>query len=97
METLSKVDYAQVVKDALLKELEGGFEYDDVKHKVVFDDEHKTYLLLTVGQQDGKAVYFVSIAVQLTDEGKVKIEWDRTDYNVVGRLIENGVEARDII
>ena len=96
METAVKVNYADVVKDILLKE-EGSYAVQDLINRVNFDDERKQYLLLTVGTDDDEDVFEVLIAIKITAEGKVKIERNMDDLDLKEELLERGVLYSDII
>lgn len=62
----------------------------------VTDDEHGRYLILRSGWQGKERVQHVLVFIRLVGS-KVWVEEDWTDFDFVGRLLEAGVPAEDIV
>ena len=63
----------------------------------VCDAANDEYMVVDTGwSENGRRIYDVVLHFRLTD-GKIHVERDNTDAEVVEELIENGIERRDIV
>jgi hypothetical protein len=69
---------------------------DNVETLLITDDEHGHYLVMKNGWQGKERVQHIPIFIRL-HEGKVWVEEDWTDYEVVDRLLEAGIPQSDIV
>ncbi|MFN4256947.1 MAG: XisI protein [Saprospiraceae bacterium] len=80
-------EYAQTRKPA---------KTDAVQHQLLFDEKHDHYQLFCVGWNDLKRIYFPVFHLDIQN-GKIWVQEDASDYDIVGVLEENGVPKEDIV
>ncbi len=68
----------------------------DVQHQLLFDEKHDHYQLFCVGWKDLKRIYFPVFHLDIQN-GKIWVQEDATDYDIVGELEERGVPKSDIV
>jgi len=85
----------KIIKEVLLDHI-GGYEQPLVDVPV-FDDEHQRYMLITKGLDDsGKPVYEVLCAVAIDPDGKVAVEFNRSDIDLKDMFLSGGVPFSDL-
>lgn len=91
--------YQKLIKNVLDEYLEHHAKAvpdSDVKTLLSADDRHGIYMVLRNGWQGKERVQNILIFVRLVN-GKIWVEEDWTDYDVVGRLLEADVPHEDIV
>jgi hypothetical protein len=68
----------------------------DVETLLTADDQHKIYMVLRNGWQGKERVQNILIFVRLVN-GRIWVEEDWTDFDVVGCLLEAGIPQEDIV
>ncbi|MFN4255136.1 MAG: XisI protein [Saprospiraceae bacterium] len=68
----------------------------DVEEQLIFDTEHDHYQLLAVGWENGRRVFFCILHLDIKN-GKIWLQENSTDYDIVEDLIEKGVPKSDIV
>jgi hypothetical protein len=92
-------EYKEIVKATLRQYQERYLSRSiqgDVETLLTFDDEHGIYLVLRTGWQAKERIQHILIYIRLVD-GRVCVEEDWTDFDVVGRLLDAGVPQDDIV
>lgn len=93
---MDKTLKAKIIKDVLLDHI-GGYEQPLVDVPV-FDDLHQRYMLVTKGRDDSeKPVYEVLCAVAISPEGKIEVEFNRSDIDLKDMFLSGGVPYSDIV
>lgn len=72
------------------------YAHGDLECKAVFDEVRDRYLLVTVGWDRGSYVHFTLAHVDVSD-GKLWIQWDRTEDGIADELVALGVPKEDIV
>jgi hypothetical protein len=88
--------YTNIIKEAL-NDLAVPFAVQDLRNIPVFDDEHKRYLLITTGTDEGKQVHEIMCSVELTPDSKVKIIYNTSDDDLEHTFKRRGISPQDII
>ncbi len=69
---------------------------DDIEEQLLIDTRHHHYQLLTIGWENGKRVYYPVFHLDIRD-GKIWVQEDATDFDIVGQLEERGVPRSHIV
>ena len=72
------------------------YSYDHLADETLFDCQADRYLLLTMGWQGKTRVHTCMIHLDIRD-GKVCVQCNNTDQNIVEELVAEGVAREDII
>lgn len=97
MEMIVQTKYVDTVKD-VLSVLEGLLGLQPITGSIVYNERTNRVNLLTVGQElDGGDFYEKPIVIALTNEGKISIEKNDTDFDIRKELVKRGVPEEDII
>ncbi len=72
------------------------YAHGDLRCEAVFDEVRDRYLLVTVGWDRGNYVHFTLVHVDVAD-GKLWIQWDRTEDGITDELATAGVPKEDIV
>jgi hypothetical protein len=88
--------YSNIIKEAL-NDLAVPFAVQDLRNIPVFDDEHKRYLLVTTGTDDGRQIHEIMCSVELTPESKVKIVCNNSDDDLAYTFRRQGIHPQDIV
>jgi hypothetical protein len=97
MDELSK--YQTIIKELLkdyMEQHQTSSHDSEVETLLVTDDEHGQYLVIKNGWQGKDRVQLIPIFLRLVD-GKIWVEEDWTDYEVVDRLLEAGIPQEQIV
>jgi len=94
MDTLN--NYRSIVRRVLTEYANIPYSRGDMRHMVVFDEEHDRYLLLTLGWDGPRSAYGVVMHLDIID-GKIWIQCDNTDAVVAHDLERAGVPKKDIV
>ena len=70
--------------------------YQELDKQLVIDTENDHYQILTVGWQNSKRIYSIFFHIDIKD-GKVWVQEDNTDSDIVGKMEEQGIPASDIV
>lgn len=68
----------------------------EVEEYVSFDRERDHYQLMSVGWEKGKRVYFCILHFDIKN-GKVWLQENNTDYDIIEALEQLGVAKQDIV
>ncbi|MBV7331766.1 XisI protein [Chloroflexi bacterium TSY] len=96
---MARIDkYSKLIRDALtayssLLTKEPNPNYEVV---LLFDDEHKQYMIRKIGWSDTKRIDYIPPHVALRD-GKIWIEEDWTEEGIATYFLEHGVPNNDIV
>lgn len=88
--------YKELVKQLILDYGKIKPSYGDIDREVVFDEERGHYELLNVGWEGKKRIHFSVIHFDIKD-GKVWLQNNSTDLDVVEELVETGIPREDIV
>lgn len=70
----------------------------EIFYYVVEDDKKGHYLLFSDGWTDINSRYYgCSVHLEVRDTGKVYVNFEMTDYEVINILMEKGVAKKDIV
>jgi hypothetical protein len=69
---------------------------DSVEEQLILDTERDHYQILTIGWENGKRVYYPVFHLDIKN-GKIWIQEDATDFDIVGELEQQGVSKDDIV
>lgn len=68
----------------------------DVAEELIFDTERDHYQLLALGWENGRRVFFCILHLDIKN-GKIWLQENSTDYDIVADLVEKGVPKSDIV
>lgn len=91
--------YRQIIMD-ILKEYAGVTPVNtpgsELEEQLIFDKERGHYQILTIGWEGSNRIYYPVFHIDIK-EGKVWVQEDATDYDLVGRMEERGIPKSDIV
>lgn len=97
---MDKLAYYKTVTKEMLEEYlarhEASRHDTDVQTLLITDDEHGHYMILKCGWHGKDRVQHILIYIRLVG-GKIWVEEDWTDYEVVERLLESGIPQEDVV
>lgn len=70
--------------------------YGDIDTRILFDDEHNSYVLFQIGFENHKRVHDAIIHVEILD-GKVWIQYDGIEEGIAEDLVEQGIPRDQIV
>lgn len=97
-----RVNIAEIVKSYLtdlrsdLDDYNAAHNEAYLRHSLIFDDVHEHYQLLRYGWQNEKYIHNVSIHIDIIG-GKVWIQRNTTEEEIVDVLAENGITSGDVV
>ena len=95
MEKIEK--YRRIVKNIIQKYGSFKSSYDKIDEYAICDEQTDNYILFNVGwHPSGRRQQGYPIHIRIKD-GKVWVEWDGTDQEIVQQLIDAGVDENDIV
>ncbi|MFG6102899.1 XisI protein [Leptothoe sp. EHU-05/26/07-4] len=68
----------------------------DIHNKVLFDNTHNRYILLSLGWSKGQRIHHIVMHIDIID-GQVWIQANNTDRLIAEELVEIGIPAKDIV
>lgn len=68
-----------------------------IRYQVIIDDDSGNYLLFRNGWKGETRIYGCIVHIEVTDEGKVWLHQDSTDYIVADMLLDKGIPKQDIV
>ena len=74
----------------------GSSDQKDVEDQLIFDLERDHYQLLSVGWARGQRVYFCILRLDIKN-GKIWLQENSTDYDIIEDLMALGVPASDVV
>jgi XisI protein len=89
------MDRVNRYRDIICKFLED-FAQDDPEAQLVFDTKRDRYLILHSGWRGESRIYGCAMQFDLI-EGRVWIQHNSTEVDVFRELVQQGIEARDIV
>ena len=69
---------------------------DELEEQLILDTQRDHYQLLTIGWENGRRVYYPVFHVDIRD-GKIWVQEDATDFDLVGELERRGVPKSNIV
>lgn len=69
---------------------------DQIEEQLILDTERDHYQILTIGWESGKRVYHPIFHLDIRD-GRIWVQEDATDFDLVGELERWGVVKSDIV
>ena len=69
---------------------------DELEEQLLIDTQNDHYQILNVGWEGAQRVYYPIFHLDIKD-GKIWVQEDASDSDLVGKLEEQGVEKSDII
>lgn len=69
---------------------------DQIEEQLILDSERDHYQILTIGWENGKRVYYPVFHLDIR-EGKIWVQEDATDFDLVGELERRGIAKTDIV
>lgn len=91
--------YRNIVVDLLesyAKTPSMGTVSDELEEQLILDTQRDHYQLLTIGWENGRRVYYPVFHVDIRN-GKIWVQEDATDFDLVGELERRGVPKSDIV
>jgi len=88
---MNKIDYIKLIKEELddLDGITGAVQ--DIRNEAVYDDTRNRYMLLTIGIDGGIPVFEVAVSIKITDDEKILVEHNLTEFNFERELLLKGV------
>ena len=88
---MNKTDYIKLIKEELddLDGITGAVQ--DIRNETVYDEVSNRYMLLTIGIDDGIPVFEVAVSIKITDDEKILVEHNLTEFNFEKELLLKGV------
>lgn len=98
MDTLSK--YRQIIIDILTTYSDAGpintSPDAELEEQLLIDTERDHYQILTLGWDESRRVYYPVFHIDIKN-GKVWVQEDATDYDIVGEMEKQGIPKSDIV
>jgi XisI protein len=94
MDTIAQ--YRDIIQVVLLPYTNIPYAYGDLQCKPVFDREHDSYALLTLGWDGPRRVHGCLVHIEIID-GKVWVQRDDTESGVTYALVEAGIPKKQIV
>ena len=69
----------------------------DHEYQIVTDIKHGHFQLISMGWQQDRFFYNVILHLDIKTDGKIWLQANNTDWNIVDSLLENGVLAAQIV
>jgi len=76
--------------------METGIKLEEFDNQLIIDDQHDHYQILNIGWNDMKRIYYPIIHIDIKG-GKVWVQEDSTDFDIVGKLEDQGIPKEDIV
>ena len=92
----TRVSYEKIVKEVLSAYAAFYAQGGGQPLHPVFDDEHKSYMLLKIGWQGLKYIHSATIHLEILGD-KIWIQSDHTEEGIATDLLEAGVPREDIV
>ena len=89
--------YRQIIENILLEQASYTANDIEIEDIPVFDEKTDNYILTSIGWHSNKRRqhgYPIHIRIK---NGKVWVEWDGTDQQIVRQLIDAGIPENDIV
>ena len=91
--------YQTIISDTLCRyaamPVEGSSE-PELEEQLILDMERNHFQILAIGWERGKRVYYPIFHLDIKN-GKIYIQEDATDFDIVGELERQGVPTTDIV
>jgi hypothetical protein len=87
--------YRDLIEKIMTQHAEIPFPIGELECKTVFDRDKDSYLLLTIGWNNGERIYHVVTHVDVID-GKLWVQNDVTEGGIATELVAEGV-PKDVI
>lgn len=68
----------------------------ELEEQLILDTQRDHYQILTIGWENGRRVYYPIFHIDIRD-GKIWVQEDATDFDLVGELERRGVAKSDIV
>jgi XisI protein len=68
-----------------------------VKTEAIFDRERDHYEIKKIGWRNGRRINFTVFHFNIAADGKIWVQTNASDYDIVGDLEESGVSKSDIV
>ncbi len=72
------------------------YRYEDLEHKLIISDDHKNYLLMTIGWEDDVKIHGCVVHLEIIDE-KIWIHRDGLEDGIASDLVRAGIPKTDIV
>lgn len=92
----SVTTYRQIIEDILLTYTRIPYAYGEVQCKPLFDHDHDSYALMTLGWQGVKRIHGCLVHIEIIED-KVWIQRDDTDGGVAYELVTAGIPKHRIV
>ena len=92
----SQLNYAEMSKKILTEYATVYAQAGGTPLRVLFDDEHKSYMLLDIGWYEKKYIHHAPIHLEII-EGRIWIQNDDTEEGVATDLLDAGVPKEDSV
>ena len=94
---MGRVDeYRRVIREILNRHAQIKYGHGEIERVAIGDVEQDSYLLLSVGWDNGRRVHSVVFHLRIRD-GKIWVEDDWTEYGVAGELVDAGIAKEEIV
>ena len=95
MDKLNK--YRKIISKVLIDLANYGSSSGQIDEYAICDEQTDNYILFNVGwHPSGRRQQGYPIHIRIKD-GKVWVEWDGTDQEIVQQLIDSGIDENDIV
>ena len=91
--------YREIITDLLSSYANtpsSGGNKDEIEEQLILDTQRDHYQILTIGWENGRRVYYPVFHLDIRD-GKIWVQEDATDFDLVGELERRGVAKSDIV
>ncbi|MCB0564075.1 MAG: XisI protein [Phaeodactylibacter sp.] len=90
--------YREIARDIINKlGTEKHFATSVIRYQVIIDDHSGNYLLFRNGRKGETRIYGCIVHIEVTDDGKVLLHQDSTDFIVADMMLEKGIPKQDIV
>jgi hypothetical protein len=92
----TRLNYADIIKKILREYAEYYTEDETHPLRLLFDDEHKSYMLLDSGWYGDEYIHHMPIHLDIIND-KIWIQYDDTEEGIATDLLAAGVPPQDIV
>ncbi len=95
---MDKLNHYRRIVSNLIKDISGyGSSPGEIDEYAICDEKTDNYILFNVGwHPSGLRQFGYPIHIRIKN-GKVLVEWDGTDQEIVQRLIDAGIDENDVV
>ena len=93
---MDSLDYYQIIKEILEDYAKLPYAHGNLQRKLAIGEDHKNYVLLTVGDVNGKRVHGCIVHLEVVGD-KIWIHEDGLEDGIADDLLRSGISKEKIV